>query len=250
MGRIRTIKPDFFLDEEVAKLASTERLAFIGLLCLADREGRLEDKPNQIRVQLFPYEQNIDMNAILSSLCHKPFIQRYEVEGHKYIQIIGFVEHQRINSREAQSVIPGPGGVSHACTCMHMQDEGEGKGREGKGREGVRAPQKSAASIYSDIFIKKAKEVEAKGFNIYQLVGRFYKDSRLSEKLPEDVLIAVMDKILSNGQVKDHWPYFLKVLNEKSRDYFARTNQEMSEKLKKEPSRIGDVLARMAADVQ
>ncbi len=40
--RSRNIKPDFFLNEDLAEVSHTSRLLFIGLWCFADRDGRFE----------------------------------------------------------------------------------------------------------------------------------------------------------------------------------------------------------------
>lgn len=39
MARARNIKPSFFKNEDLADLNPFDRLLFIGLWCLADREG-------------------------------------------------------------------------------------------------------------------------------------------------------------------------------------------------------------------
>ncbi len=132
MPRIRTIKPDFFLDEDVAELKHSGRLAFIGLWCEADKAGRLEDRPRRLKATIFPYER-ADMDNILDSL-NGNFIIRYEVEGRRYIQINNFLEHQRPHHTEKDSIIPPvPGGF----TVKPPLDNGETSvGKEGKGREG------------------------------------------------------------------------------------------------------------------
>ena len=104
MPRIRFIKPDFFLDEDLVNISPTARLMFIGLWTLADREGRLEDRPMKIKALLFPYEQ-IDSNAILEEL-NKGYISRYVVDEKDYIQINKFKDHQRPHKLEKESVIP------------------------------------------------------------------------------------------------------------------------------------------------
>ena len=38
------------------------RLLFVGLWTIADRNGRLEDRPKRIRAELFPYDE-IDADA-------------------------------------------------------------------------------------------------------------------------------------------------------------------------------------------
>ena len=49
MARARNIKPGFFKNEFLAEMPCEVRLLFIGLWTLADREGRLEDRPKRIK---------------------------------------------------------------------------------------------------------------------------------------------------------------------------------------------------------
>ena len=109
MARIRTIKPQFFLNEDIASFPPLVRLLFTGLWCLADREGRLEDRPVKIKVQLLPYDE-IDIDSALSSLHERRFILRYEIKSEKYIQILNFLKHQQPHYKEVESEIPPPKG--------------------------------------------------------------------------------------------------------------------------------------------
>ena len=105
--RARMLKPGFFRNEDLAKLDPHVRLLFAGLWCIADREGRLEDRPLRIRADVFPYE-DVDVEAGLSSLREAAFLERYEVDGVKYIQILAFKKHQNAHCREPASEIPAP----------------------------------------------------------------------------------------------------------------------------------------------
>ena len=110
MARIRTVKPDYFFDEHLALLPLEDRLSFIGLWLHADRAGRLEDRPQYLKAQLWPYEDR-DMAAILGRLAGdnpagKTFIRRYAVAGKPYIQILNFGKHQRPHHTEKSSEIP------------------------------------------------------------------------------------------------------------------------------------------------
>jgi hypothetical protein len=67
MARARNIKPSFFTNEELVELPFSTRLLFIGLWTLADREGRLEDRPKRIKMAIFPAD-NIDVDAALGEL--------------------------------------------------------------------------------------------------------------------------------------------------------------------------------------
>ena len=105
MPRSRNIKPGFFSNEELVEVDPLGRLLFIGLWTLADREGRLEDRPKRIKMELLPCD-NCDIDDLLNELSSHGFIERYEVDGKLYIQIINFKKHQNPHVREAASSIP------------------------------------------------------------------------------------------------------------------------------------------------
>jgi hypothetical protein len=65
--RIRTIKPGFFTHEEIAELSPLARLLFIGLWCMADVAGRLEDRPKRIKIEILPYDK-ADADALLNEI--------------------------------------------------------------------------------------------------------------------------------------------------------------------------------------
>lgn len=106
MPRIRYLKHDFFLDEKLAQQSHAGRLLFAGLWVLADRDGRLEDRPMKIKAQIFPYE-DVEVDHLLEYLACG-FIQRYEVEGRKYIQINNFLKHQKPHQNERSEGFPPP----------------------------------------------------------------------------------------------------------------------------------------------
>lgn len=109
--RARGIKPGFFKNEILADIGPCGQLLFEGLWCLADREGRLEDRPRRIQCEIFPYyEPNPSVDDLLQSLAEKGFIVRYSVNGSSsaYIQIINFKKHQTPHIRESASILPSP----------------------------------------------------------------------------------------------------------------------------------------------
>ena len=110
MARARNIKPGFFTNDVLAELPPLGRLLFAGLWTVADRAGRLEDRPRKIKAELLPYD-DCHLGQLLDALAERGFIERYEVGGVRYIQITNFEKHQNPHIKEADSVIPGP--VSH-----------------------------------------------------------------------------------------------------------------------------------------
>lgn len=108
MARARGIKPGFFRNADLAELPMEARLLFIGLWTLADREGRLKDRPKQIKMEIFPAD-NLDCDALLSSLADTGMLLRYEVDGGRYLQIKNFLKHQNPHRDEQASILPAQG---------------------------------------------------------------------------------------------------------------------------------------------
>lgn len=111
MARARNIKPGFFRNEELVDLPYETRLLFIGLWTIADREGRLEDRPKRIKMELFPAD-GLDVDTCLDQLQDGGFILRYEVGDARYIQVLAFSKHQNPHQKEQASIIPAPDGPS------------------------------------------------------------------------------------------------------------------------------------------
>lgn len=91
----------------MGNLSPFARLLFAGLWCWADREGRLEDRPLRIKAEILPYD-DVDIENLLQQLHEAEFIQRYEVNGNRYIQIVNFRKHQHPHINEQPSEIPPP----------------------------------------------------------------------------------------------------------------------------------------------
>src|SRR4051812_10344417 len=107
--RARNIKPGFFTNEILGSGDPLKQLLFEGLWCLADRAGRLEDRPLRIRAEVFPYRPNVEVNRLIDELAADGFCERYEVGNVAYIQVVNFDEHQRPHHTERDSNIPGRG---------------------------------------------------------------------------------------------------------------------------------------------
>lgn len=105
MARARNLKPGFFRNADLVELSFETRLLFIGLWTIADREGRLEDRPKQIKMELFPAD-NMDCDACIQQLSDINMVKRYEVDGIRYLQVTNFTKHQNPHRDEKASTIP------------------------------------------------------------------------------------------------------------------------------------------------
>jgi hypothetical protein len=146
-GRIRTYKPDIFLDEELWEAGETTGWpiyqGFQGLWSFSDREGRFEWRPRALKTQILPYWSG-DFEALLDALVRFGFIVKYEANGRFYGWVKSLKEHQKFHANEPPSKLPGPPSdrlVANDRSLDHHADpldqngpqEGEGKGRELEG---------------------------------------------------------------------------------------------------------------------
>ena len=126
MARARNIKPGFFKNEDLGELTPVVRLFFIGLWCVADREGRFEDRPRRLWAEIMPYD-HYEGEAAMEQLAARGFVVRYEVDGMRCAQIVNFLKHQTPHCKEAPSIIPGPSAESTGKGCdEHRESTGKG----------------------------------------------------------------------------------------------------------------------------
>lgn len=99
MGRIRTIKPEFPQSESVGRLSRDARLLFILLWTIADDTGRARAASRAIASLLFPYDEDAPslVGGWLDELEGAGKIRRYEVGGSTYLEIVKWLDHQKID---------------------------------------------------------------------------------------------------------------------------------------------------------
>ncbi len=164
MPRIRTIKPDFFTSETIAKLRRDTRLTFIGLWTHVDDEGRCVDNTKLIHAAIWPLDEDRtpeDVDKELDEMELHGLIERYNVAGRRYLCVLGLGEHQRIN-RPTPSKLPGrPKGdasrtahsqLSESSVSNHSRlthdSPPERKGKEGRGGDQEPTPRRAGARDY------------------------------------------------------------------------------------------------------
>jgi len=101
-NRARNIKPGVFQNEDLGEIDDTGVLLFIGLWTLTDRRGVLEDRPKQIRKEIFGYKDHTVERVIglLDDLEKHEFIKRYRHDDKNYIFVVNFSKHQKPHYKE------------------------------------------------------------------------------------------------------------------------------------------------------
>ena len=148
MARIRTIKPDFWTDEEIVELDPLDRLLFIGLWNFCDDQGFMDYRPKKIKMQVMPAD-DIDIPRALERLRRASLVVAYDAPNGVVLHIRNWGKHQRVNNPSKERYSPSDlrerGGFEDT---LHSPNDSwspegkgmEGKGREGKGRDGAGAP--------------------------------------------------------------------------------------------------------------
>lgn len=179
MARIRTIKPEFFrhLDlynaEQETKLPL--RLAYAGLWTACDREGRFRWVPQELKLDCLPYD-NVDFSRVLDALWYRGFIEKYTSQGRFFGFVPSWNDHQHINNRETESIIPSPSESDILTREGHDNDAStkfqrgrEGKGRERKGKEFAPPSLDDVKNYFKENGYKE--EIAIKAFNHYAVAN-------------------------------------------------------------------------------
>lgn len=135
MGRIRTVKPEFFTSEDIVALSAHARLLYIALWCEADREGRLQWKPRTFKMRYFPAD-DVSIDSLCNEITSAGLAVTYG-DGLAYIP--SFKTHQHVNPRESASILPAPPSTNQLPTrrdaSARVSDAQGGKEGEGKERK-------------------------------------------------------------------------------------------------------------------
>jgi len=101
MSRIRTIKPEFWQNEQLAQLSEHARLLAIALLNHADDEGYFLANASLVRAACFPFEEHSKkVLGSLHELSSVGYIEVRECSGKSVGFICTFSVHQRIDKKQ------------------------------------------------------------------------------------------------------------------------------------------------------
>lgn len=109
MARIRTIKPSFWGDDEVCRLPWDARLLLIGIISLADDDGRFIASQQSVCGYVFPHEEITParFRKLMTSITDTGIVVLYESAGRRYGCLPKWRKHQKI-SHPQRSPLPDP----------------------------------------------------------------------------------------------------------------------------------------------
>lgn len=108
MPRIRTIKPEFWSDEDLSGLPAETHMLAAALLNHADDEGYFNANPKLVKAVCCPLrEDSVSVHKSLELLSEVRYLRLLNgSDGKQYGQVMNFTKHQRVN-RPTESKIKG-----------------------------------------------------------------------------------------------------------------------------------------------
>jgi len=205
MARIRTIKPEFWTDEDMSELSEPSALLAIGLLNYSDDEGYFNANPSLIKAAIFPIrEPSKNIPGMLQELSDCGYICTYsDKESNKvYGHVVNFTKHQRVDKAKPSEI------KELKINSGSIQDESKNDqgrvlaGKEGNGRE------RKELDAFFDLFWakfpnKKDKQASRKAF------VKLRPDEILLKQMLEaiDKQIAWRKTMKENGEWCEDWKY-------------------------------------------
>lgn len=136
MARIRTIKPEFWTDEDMAEVSEAACLLAIGLLNYADDEGYFNANPKLIKAAVFPIrEPSVTIPVMLRELSNQGYLTLFSTSDSKHFGMISnFAKHQVVNKPRPSKIrelelLPYNYGSTTGDLPLGM-DQGSGNGKE------------------------------------------------------------------------------------------------------------------------
>jgi len=136
VARIRTIKPEFWQDEDLACVSESACLLAIGLLNHSDDEGYFRANPALVKAAVFPFrDHSLNIHGMFSELSNIGYLELFEgSDGKQYGYITGFTKHQKVNRGKDSKIKPlrqfTETSVTNHGSITPGKEQGTGKGKE------------------------------------------------------------------------------------------------------------------------
>lgn len=173
MSRIRTIKPEFWVSEQIAECSMSARLTFIGLMNFSDDRGVHPAKPKTLKAELYPMDDTsaADIAGWVGELVRVGLVAEFTSDGVDYWHITGWARHQKIDRPSFRHPEPpDPNSTSPRLLIVEQSTNAqrapppgeESKGVESKGEEVAASPKarsthakKQKSSVPADFVVSE-----------------------------------------------------------------------------------------------
>ncbi len=211
MSRIRTIKPEFWVSEQVVSLSLEARLLFIGLWNFSDDNGVHPVGYVKLKAEIFPCD-NFGTEQIkkwVNELLNNNLLREYAVDEQMYWLITGWHKHQKIDRPNPKHPLPQSALKKISDDSLNTQRVitdnstnahrtfAESSPPEGKGKEGNRKDkdicevETSPFSVFDSVVAGKLSQIQ-EVFEHWQKVMQ-HPRARLDKKRKKLIETAIND---------------------------------------------------------
>lgn len=150
MSRMRMVKPEFCVSEQLAECSPNARLTFVLMWMFCDDQGIHPAKPRALKGEIFPLDEGItakQVEAWVGELIAVGLLREYEVGSDVYWIVTGWSKHQRIDKPSKKHPPPLAESSPKPPRILAEPSPPEGKGME---RKELTQPPVQAAPQVSD----------------------------------------------------------------------------------------------------
>lgn len=110
MARMRSLKPEFWSDQDLTRLPRDIRLLYMALWNFTDEEARMQGDPRLVKSWCFPLDDDVTVATVidwLTVLVDAGKVIRYEHDGSMFLFLPKLPTHQKLDPR-LFSKLPAP----------------------------------------------------------------------------------------------------------------------------------------------
>lgn len=169
LGQRRMVYTNLWQNESFAKMTKLARLVYIGLITLADDDGRLKGNTTLLKSQIFPYEPRIsvdDIKKAVKEAVNAKLIIFYKEGNNYYIAHPNWTKYQLLRAdRKRDSAIPPPNDNQMTTKSPHKLSKDKIR-EENSASYLKRIPEKDLEEFYNRFDASK-KAIISKGEDLF-----------------------------------------------------------------------------------
>jgi hypothetical protein len=153
LSRIRTIKPEFCVSEQIAECSTSARLVFALMWMFCDDQGIHPAKAKTLRGEIFPLDESITTAHVVEwvgELLAADLLREYEVNGERFWIVTGWKKHQKIDKPSRKHPPPLAELSPNPPRSIVNASPPESKGVEGSREEGKESLASASASTVAN----------------------------------------------------------------------------------------------------
>lgn len=200
MARIRSIKPEFCVSEQLGECSTNARLVFALMWMFCDDNGVHPAKPRTLKAEVFPMDDFTaeEVSGWVSELLRAGLLREYTVNSETYWIVTGWAKHQKIDRPSSKYPLPFDDDSTSIRRGLDEPHPPESSRVEGKGEEEKLS---SSSADADDQQAGKATKLESRLAQITADAIETFNASSLTK--PEGLLSRVtLDSSVRRKQVK------------------------------------------------